>query len=229
MDLSVQEEYRMLSRLAGDKIRGYIAENGLKTGDRLPTERDLAERLEVSRPVIREALGTLEALGLIVKRQGKGIFLSDPNFSILFQEMMEVWQRNEANLEQMMQLRRMLEEAAVNSIIEHADETDYDKLDALIDIAERDSASVVEFVKLDYQFHRDLLALSRNSLFTQLTDVVNRYFHEVETRWIRDRGLPGKQKTIREHRELVRLFREKDRAGAARLLRIHLTGSEAHR
>lgn len=223
MELSIQDEYRMLSRMACDKIRSYIADNRLKAGDRLPTERELAERLEVSRPVIREALGTLEALGLIVKRQGKGIFLQDPNFTALFHEMMGVWQQDEQSFEQVLQFRIMLEQAAVEPIIEHAAETDFARLYALIDEAEREGTTIGDFIKLDYLFHKELLGLTRNALFSQLTDVMNRYFHWVETRRLKEGTIPGKQLTIRQHRDIVQALQAKDREEAARLLKAHLS------
>lgn len=219
-----QDEYRMLSQMACDKIRGYIADNRLIAGDRLPTERDLAEQLEVSRPVIREALGTLEALGLIVKRQGKGIFLKDPNFSALFQEMMGVWQQDETSVEQLLQFRIMLEQASVESIIEQAEAADFERLYALIDQSEQETVTLSEFIKLDYLFHRELLSLTRNPLFSQLTDVINKYFHWIEAIKLKDGDLLGKDNTIRQHRDIVRSMQAKDKEEAVQLLRIHLTG-----
>ncbi|RED52790.1 FadR/GntR family transcriptional regulator [Cohnella phaseoli] len=224
MERILEEEYRMLSRLACDKIRGYIADNRLKAGDRLPTERALAEQLEVSRPVIREALGTLEALGLIVKRQGKGIFLKDPNFSVLFHEMMGVWQQDEDSADQVLQFRVLLEQAAVAPIIEQADDADYERLSALIAESEKEGVSHSDFIRLDYLFHSELLGLTRNALFIQLTDVVNKYFHWVEASSRSNRMLDGIQRTIRQHREIVRALQAKDREGASRLLKMHLTG-----
>jgi len=222
MERILEDEYRMLSRLACDKIKGYIADNRLKAGDRLPTERALAEQLEVSRPVIREALGTLEALGLIVKRQGKGIFLKDPDFSVMFHEMMGVWQQDEESAEQVLQFRVLLEQAAVPTIIEHAEAADYERLYALIAESEREGLSLVEFIRLDYLFHSELLRLTQNALFIQLTDVVQKYFRWVETSSRQGRTLDGVQRTIVQHRAIVRSLQEKDREGAERLLKAHL-------
>lgn len=58
------------------EIRTYIAENNLKPGDKLPSERDLAENLQAGRSSIREALRAMELLGLIETRNGQGTFLS---------------------------------------------------------------------------------------------------------------------------------------------------------
>lgn len=224
MEPLAQDEYQMLSRMACDKIKKYIADNRLKAGDRLPTERDLAEQLEVSRPVIREALGILEGLGLIVKRQGKGIYLKDPNFTVLFQEMMGVWRQEEHSAEQLLQFRILMEQAAVESIIEQATETDYERLYALIAQSQQDPLSISEFIKLDYLFHRELLSLSGNPLLAQLTDVIHTYFHRVESDKLKDGSSPERQNTIRQHTDIVRFLQAKDKDGAAQLLKIHLIG-----
>ncbi|ASN07342.1 GntR family transcriptional regulator [Virgibacillus necropolis] len=59
-----------------NEIRRYINENNLKPGDKLPSERDLAENLQAGRSSIREALRAMELLGLIETRSGQGTFLS---------------------------------------------------------------------------------------------------------------------------------------------------------
>ena len=58
-------------------IRDMIRQERIKPGDRIPSERELAERLQVGRSTLREALRSLELLGLIETRRGEGTFLSD--------------------------------------------------------------------------------------------------------------------------------------------------------
>jgi GntR family transcriptional repressor for pyruvate dehydrogenase complex len=224
METPAQEEYRMLSQMASDKIKAYVVENNLKAGDQLPTERNLAEVLEVSRPVIREALGTLEALGLIVKKQGKGIFLKDPNFSVLFNEMMTVWKQDENSLEQLLNFRIILEQASVEHIIEHSQPGDLESLYEIIVQSEQPAISFSEFIKLDYLFHRKLLSLTRSPLFTQLTDVINKYFYGIETKKKLDGSVPDYPITIKQHRRIVELLQAKDKEGAAQMLKVHLSG-----
>lgn len=59
------------------KVNSIIIEDKLIEGDRLPSERELAERLNVSRSSVREALRILELLGLIVTKQGQGTYIED--------------------------------------------------------------------------------------------------------------------------------------------------------
>lgn len=67
---------KMFLDIVGE-LRTIITEEGIKTGGKLPSERELAERLQVGRSTIREALRSLELLGLIETRRGEGTFLVD--------------------------------------------------------------------------------------------------------------------------------------------------------
>ena len=59
------------------QIRTLISEGKLKSGDKLPPERELAERFKVSRPSVREAMRALESMGLIEIRLGEGTFVRE--------------------------------------------------------------------------------------------------------------------------------------------------------
>lgn len=61
-----------------EHLQGLILQGNLKSGERLPSQRDLAEQLGVSRPSLREALTVLETKGLVTVRAGSGVFVSRP-------------------------------------------------------------------------------------------------------------------------------------------------------
>ena len=63
----------LLYREVERRLRSYIVEKGLKPGDRLPTESEIAKSLSVSRPVVREALKAMEGCGLVEIQRGSGI------------------------------------------------------------------------------------------------------------------------------------------------------------
>jgi GntR family transcriptional repressor for pyruvate dehydrogenase complex len=65
-----------LAKQATDTLRRYILSQDLREGAELPSERDLSESLSVSRNIVREALTTLMAEGMIIKKPGRGIFVS---------------------------------------------------------------------------------------------------------------------------------------------------------
>lgn len=83
-----------LSDVIAEKLRGWLLDGDLQAGQRLPSERELAEQFAVSRPSLREAIQKLEAQGLLCRKQGGGTFvapqlapsLSDPLLQLLAAE-----------------------------------------------------------------------------------------------------------------------------------------------
>ena len=69
---------RAVPEYALQAIRRLIEDEGYRPGDALPSQRDLAERLGVSRASLREALSSLSALGLVSVQAGKGVFVQEP-------------------------------------------------------------------------------------------------------------------------------------------------------
>src|SRR5262247_1339862 len=94
-----------------DAIAGFILERGLQPGDRLPPERELCERLKVSRPTLREALKRWAALGILDMRVGSGTYLRVPvapgavHFAVTVQ-------LEHVHLQRTLELRRALETEA---------------------------------------------------------------------------------------------------------------------
>jgi DNA-binding FadR family transcriptional regulator len=219
----ISDDY-MLKNMACYKIKDYVAANRLKPGDKLPTERDLALTLGVSRPVIREALGTLEALGYIYKKRGKGIFVKEADLSSLFQEMLFLWSNIDNQSDNLLEFRIILEQAAVGQIVDRAGagELNLEGIAGLIEEAERAPLSKKEFAKHEYNFHRELLSLTGNPMFIQLTDVINKYFQMVATKNMDNDSTVGVAESIQDHRAIVELLKRKDKNGAAGKIRDHL-------
>lgn len=69
--------YRPGYELVAERILQLIAESGLRPGDRMPTEKDLAERLDASRSVVREAVKILSAIGRVRAHKGRGLYVAD--------------------------------------------------------------------------------------------------------------------------------------------------------
>ncbi|MFI9569768.1 FadR/GntR family transcriptional regulator, partial [Streptomyces rishiriensis] len=72
-----RRDYRPGYEIVAERILEYIAESRLVAGDRLPTEIDLAQRLDTSRAVVREAVKILSALGRVRAHKGRGLFVAD--------------------------------------------------------------------------------------------------------------------------------------------------------
>lgn len=75
--MASQKEHSKMYLEIVSELRNLIEEENIKTGEKLPSERELAERMQVGRSTIREALRSLELLGIIETRRGEGTFLAD--------------------------------------------------------------------------------------------------------------------------------------------------------
>jgi GntR family transcriptional regulator, transcriptional repressor for pyruvate dehydrogenase complex len=99
------------------QIRTMISQDGLKPGDKIPSERELSERLDVGRSSVREALRALELLGLIETRRGEGTFLRDFREHHLVELLgMFILQDEQAKFD-VLQTKMMLEKETLRKII----------------------------------------------------------------------------------------------------------------
>ncbi|WP_135550571.1 FadR/GntR family transcriptional regulator [Paenibacillus cymbidii] len=216
------EDFKALSRMVSDRIKEYIVQSGLQPGDRLPPERKLAETLAVSRPVVRESLSHLETLGLVDKRQGRGVFVKEQSLSRLFQEMMFISGNDKERRRHLLEFRAALEQAAIVRIVGKVKSKELEPLLRIVEEAGGAETSG-EFGRLDLEFHRKLIALSDNPYLVQLTDVIDGYFALLGSNDSPEELAPdNKKKTLREHRKLVELLKAGKRGQTLDLLQEHL-------
>ncbi len=215
---------KMLSQIASDQLKQFIADNRLKPGDQLPTERELAERMQVSRPVVREALNRLETLQLIVKVQGKGIFVAEQNLHTFFEQIVTFWDSADMGMEKLLAFRLMLEQAAMEEIAEQAVPEDYGRLEAMVKASAEPAIDEGTFVRMDADFHAELIRLTGNELFHQLSSTVARYFAMLQLRLPSEEAKSGadRARTIADHRKLIGLLSAKQVKDAKQLLKEHL-------
>ena len=205
------------SSLALERLR-LILHDIPATGDnRLPTERQLAETLGISRRSVRRALEVLEAEGLVWRRQGAGTFAgprpetitAQDSFEANFSEVMEVRLRLEPQLAQLAALR-----ASAPAIARMRD--------LIIRLEESDDADGREL--WDSALHREIARAAGNRFFLMIFDSMDRARLDEAWRALRERARSRANlaQTMRQHRELVDAIAAHDpvRAGAA--MRAHL-------
>src|SRR5205809_6632625 len=93
------------------QVKQLIAEGRFKSGDRLPPERELAEKFVVSRTSVREALRTLESLGLIDIRPGEGTFVREVSIDALVEPLALLLTSHREAIVELFEARRLLEPA----------------------------------------------------------------------------------------------------------------------
>lgn len=211
-------EKRLLKSTIVTKVKNYIVQHKLAAGDKLPTERKLAEMFNVSRSVVREALSYLENTGVIRVRQGQGAFINESNITHLVSNFFFLWQINDGDIRDIQNLRLLFESAAMDEIVRRKNDTDLHELRKRIEEG-RQAKTNDSFRGADSAFHQQLLKATGNVLFQQMTQVITSYFFEVA---MIDMDASDKTQGIEEHENIVDALEDGDVEQAKRLLHTHM-------
>lgn len=204
------------------KIQEQIFDGRLPIGARLPNEEDFAESLGVSRPVVREAIRTLVAKGLLDTRHGIGTTVK----SVTHEEIaapLTLFLRTcgqELNIEHLHQVRSILEVANAVTAAQERTEADISDLARLCDEMKAAADKPQEFAARDSEFHRRLSQTTHNPFLTVLLDCIQEMMAEVRVLVSRQTGLFDR--VMPTHVRLVNSIKRRDSAGARDAMYEHL-------
>lgn len=196
------------------QIRDLIASGQIEPGDKLPSERDLASRLQVSRNTLREAQRALENAGIIEIRKGAsgGAFVLKGNSGIIVNGMRDLYHLGAITPQQLTDARIWLSDIIVRIACQQATEEDFQALDANIAaMAAADAAGQFdERQRLNREFHLILARITRNPIIESTMEGVM----EVMGQFIKRIGPSDNPFTLPSRRRLMKHLRARD-AGAA--------------
>ncbi|MCL4744319.1 MAG: FadR family transcriptional regulator [Burkholderiaceae bacterium] len=211
------------SAVTGQVLR-FIEEHGLSAGERLPSERDLAARLNVSRPALRESLATLEAMRLITRKPNSGIYLTGPNTYPSFES---VVLRSDHGLAldrdtiiHSMEVRNLLELQAIELACERRTGADLEHLASIVEQTKRQLEAKCSILDLDEAFHLGVVAASHNPVFVQI--VHSFYRLSIVRRRVYFSDLRRCQRSHNEHRAILRAISARDMTTAREAMRKHI-------
>jgi len=158
---------------------GFVREAGIGPGERLPTERILAERLKVSRNTVREALTRWEGLGLLERRQGSGTYLKAVVSPDMLHMPLTFASGNDfASLMHTLEIRRSLESEAAALCALRASDADIAAIARQLErMEETFHASGGGNPDEDWEFHQAIYRASGNPLFEQIIAAMQELFH----------------------------------------------------
>ncbi|MGB0900551.1 FadR/GntR family transcriptional regulator [Halocynthiibacter sp.] len=146
------------------QIEELILQGILRPGDRLPSERDLAERLGVSRPSLREAISDLQNKGLLESRAGSGIFVTEVLGSAFSSALVTLFAGHDRAVFDYVSFRRDMEGLAAERATQCGSDTDLQVIDAIfrkMETAHAEGDDVRE-ARLDAEFHLSIMEASHN-------------------------------------------------------------------
>lgn len=205
-----------------ESLRSYIEVNKLKAGDALPPESFLAQQLGVGRNSVREAIKALESLGILETRRGIGVFVKEFSFQPLLDNLAYGLGDTLRDVEELRELRRVLEVGLIDKTIEMIGEED---LAALRDVTERMRQRAERnesFAEEDELFHRLLFRCQNNRMLTALIEVFWRAFYKASNFANLDNSDP--LSTWRDHHEIVEAIAARDVKRARKRLDEHYEG-----
>lgn len=172
MERSLQPVQRapLLHHSVQDAIRTYIIDNKLQPGDPLPPETELGRRLGVSRNSVREAVKSLESLGVLTIHRGSGIFVRDFSFEPLLENLHYGLLFDVRELAEFLQIRRVLETGMIETALTSITAEQIAQLEQIVERMRVRAAQSEPFVQEDREFHQRLFEPLRNQTFAKLLD-----------------------------------------------------------
>lgn len=225
-DISPRAESKLHYREAADRVRAMIDGGRLRGpgrlgAGRLPSERELSEKIGVSRRVLRQALGLLEAEGRISRQHGRGTFATDARHATesLVHEMSRL-----TNPVDTLEARLAIEPMQARLAALRATRGDIDRLFEAAD-ASRDAKDPLSYEKADAAFHRRIAAAARNPLLIAIFNAVLETALEGAWRSGRETAhcINNQATYAADHRKIAVAIAERNAAQAEAAMRAHLT------
>lgn len=160
-----------------EQIKLLIFKGIIKKGDKLPTERELAEQLQVSRTSVREALRALEVIGLIESRQGAGNYIRESFNGSLFEPLSTLFILDNGKAEDILEFRELLELQTVVLASERIDSEEAEEMKSIL-AALKASQDEEESILLDKKFHYYIAKASKNILILNILEVISQLIDE---------------------------------------------------
>ncbi|WP_460275592.1 FadR/GntR family transcriptional regulator [Celeribacter sp. ULVN23_4] len=159
-----------LSATVVRQIELLILRGILRPGERLPSERDLAERLGVSRPSLREAIGELSNKGLLESRASAGVFVADVLGSAFSPALVSLFASHDEAVFDYVSFRRDMEGLAAERAAKMASDTDLKVIDTIFEkmVAAHPKRNPSEEARLDAEFHLAIIEASHNVIMLHM-------------------------------------------------------------
>ena len=202
-------------------LREGIASGALQAGVKLPAERELSERFGASRGAVRRVLSGFRERGLITQTVGSGTFVA----ATAVAEAQPSPPSLDGNVSpaELMVARRLIEPLMPALIVRNATAADFATMQHCIEQSE--SAPTIEaFEHWDGELHKALAMATHNGFFVRILELTQRVRDQGEWGRMKAKSLTGERRAQyeRQHRALVEALRDRDAAGAERMLVQHL-------
>jgi GntR family transcriptional regulator, transcriptional repressor for pyruvate dehydrogenase complex len=216
-----EKKERLGDRLYG-QILEQIASGVLRPGDKLPSENQLCQLFNVSRPIVRQALIRLQADGLVITRKGLGTLVknSPPEGLTRFSQPSDV-----AHMLRCLELRLAVEGDAAAWAATRRSSAELKRIGRALELLEAQVRDGAITAAADLAFHQAVAAASGNILFEQVLQSLDEAIRRgmvIALRLTQERSPERSQRVLDEHRAVYEAIARGDAQGASLAMRYHL-------
>jgi GntR family transcriptional repressor for pyruvate dehydrogenase complex len=205
-------------------LKRYLLTEHINPGDRLPPERRLAEALNVSRTVLREAINQLVGEGLVRREPSRSPVVIDFDRAQLAHDL-SVLDDREAEVADLIELRVMIELGAIRAVVERASEADFEEFEHWVAEGERRVEIGVPLTIPEVRFHAALLRTLGNQSINALLPLIEENMRRnllIDPHELGGQSTASDRRAIRDHRRIFEAVRSRDADAAAALMIAHL-------
>lgn len=209
-----------------DALAAHIVTAGLEAGEALPSTAMLCEQYGTSRPVVREALSALEAIGLVEVRNGRNAVVRELDGHLIQLFLARAIQLQDRPLATLMEVRVPLEVTAAHLAAQRADADAVHRIEDLLEQMAGALHDASAYPRLDVAFHMEIARATGNPALIWFTESVRKQLIEVmvQVRFYREEhGLIGGEQD--DHARIAEAIRERDPQAAAAVMRDHMETS----
>ena len=212
-----------------EQIQKNIMDGTFKKGDQLPSERELSEKMGVSRTSIREALRVLETMGVIESKQGEGNFICSNIEKSLLQPLSMMFKLNNGTWSDIYELRSVLEIECARLTALRATDLDCRELVSLVKKMEKETFGENRYeilVELDKKFHNLLSNMSKNylieSLFITTSNLFEKFIEDARYKIILFDSEQANKSLLIQHKKICESIIKKNQDMAVEAMREHM-------
>ncbi|NRA87350.1 MAG: FadR family transcriptional regulator [Rhizobiales bacterium] len=200
------------------QMRSYIIKHNLKTGDGLPSEREIGELYDCARNTVREAFGVLRAYGVVEIRPKIGAVIVNNHMSAalnLFSFQLDITKNEFVDIQN---FRRLAEIGSYDEIIKNINDDDIAKLRQINDQLNQ-TTSYDELAEIDFQLHFNLLQISNNKTVLDIFQTIGPVIRKLMKN---GKNQQNNEVSYLQHLDIITALENKDRIGFQYHMNTHL-------
>jgi GntR family transcriptional regulator, transcriptional repressor for pyruvate dehydrogenase complex len=209
-----------LSERIAERLVLLIAERQLRPGDKLPSERDLAAMMHVSRPSLREALRALDIMQIVEIRQGSGTYVKSLKPEVLVEHFDFVFSLDDPTFAEFLEARTMLEPGIAAMAALKATDAELAEISACLERTANAVHDPQHFLDADRELHELITAAAHNQIVGRFMATLTRLGLASRQRTVALKGV--REESLEDHHAIVAALQRRDPEAASRAMRKHL-------